>query len=60
MEEGIRYVYTGNIPGLKGESTFCHSCSTMLIERVGFRVGKNIITDGHCPECGALIDGVEM
>ena len=60
MEEGIRYVYTGNIPGLKGESTFCHSCSTMLIERVGFKVGKNIITDGHCPECGALIDGVEM
>lgn len=60
LEEGLRYVYTGNIPGLKGESTFCYSCNTMLIERVGFTVGKNLIANGRCTGCGALIDGVEM
>jgi len=60
LEEGLRYVYTGNIPGLKGESTFCYSCGAMLIERIGFTVGKNLIADGRCAGCGALIDGVEM
>ncbi|MEK7772747.1 MAG: AmmeMemoRadiSam system radical SAM enzyme, partial [Deltaproteobacteria bacterium] len=25
LEEGLRYVYTGNIPGLEGESTYCYN-----------------------------------
>lgn len=60
LEEGLRYVYTGNIPGEKGESTFCYNCKKMLIERVGFAVKKNIITDSRCPHCKTLIDGVDL
>ncbi len=60
LAEGLRYVYTGNIPGLKGESTFCYSCSKPLIERVGFTVMKNHVTDNRCPYCNAEIDGVEL
>ncbi len=60
LEEGLRYVYTGNIPGLKGESTYCYSCGALLIERVGFTVRKNLVAEGMCPRCSTLIDGVEL
>ncbi len=55
---GIRYVYTGNVPGEDGEATFCHSCGARLIHRWGFDLMGNRITEGRCPECGAEIDGV--
>ncbi len=60
LAEGLRYVYTGNIPGLAGESTYCYECGRVLIERVGFRVGKNVVVAGHCPDCHAEIDGIEL
>lgn len=61
LEEGLRYVYTGNVPGIPGESTFCYNCREKLIERYGFTVKKNVVTDeGKCPRCGSLIDGVEL
>ena len=60
LEEGLRYVYTGNVPGNKGESTYCWNCRAMLIERRGFMVKNNIVVDSKCPECGSTIDGVEL
>ncbi|HOL21748.1 MAG TPA: AmmeMemoRadiSam system radical SAM enzyme [bacterium] len=57
-EEGLRYVYTGNIPGDEGEHTYCYSCKKLLIHRYGFSVLENKIRDGKCPFCGAEIDGV--
>ncbi len=58
-EAGLKYVYTGNIPGDKGENTYCWSCGRLLIERYGFRILKSEITpEGRCPECGAVIDGL--
>ncbi len=56
--EGLRYVYTGNIPGDEGESTFCYNCKSLLISRFGFEVGRNSVTEGRCHECGVEIDGV--
>lgn len=60
LEEGLRYVYTGNIPGDAGESTYCYKCGTILIERIGFAVKKNSIRDSACPKCSAPIDGVAL
>lgn len=60
LEEGLRYVYTGNIPGLKGESTYCYDCKKLLIERRGFIVMKNLVAENRCPFCGSVIDGVEL
>jgi len=51
MDVGLQYVYTGNIPGDEGESTFCHHCGALLIERYGFTIQKNIIDDQQCPKC---------
>ena len=58
LEAGLRYVYTGNVPGDAGESTFCHGCGERVIERWGFRVGKLDIEKGRCTHCGVEIDGV--
>ncbi len=60
LEEGLKYVYTGNIPGREGESTFCYNCKRLLIERYGFTVKKNLIAGSRCPYCDFLIDGVGL
>ena len=60
LEEGLRYVYTGNIPGKAGESTYCYNCKKLLIERSGFTVKKNAIVESMCPHCGTAVDGVDL
>jgi pyruvate formate lyase activating enzyme len=58
LEAGLRYVYTGNIPGQGGENTYCYGCGELLIERVGYTIKGFILQDGKCPKCQAAIDGV--
>jgi pyruvate formate lyase activating enzyme len=60
IEEGLHYVYEGNVPGEGGESTYCYSCGALLIERYGFGLLENRIDKGKCPECGTSIGGVGM
>jgi pyruvate formate lyase activating enzyme len=58
---GLRYVYSGNRPGQveTTENTYCHQCQTLLIERVGFTVTRNLLgTSGKCPQCSTAIPGV--
>jgi len=57
LAAGLRYVYTGNLPGGSGENTFCPVCNQLLIERRGFLVQQNRLVAGVCPDCGAAIDG---
>jgi pyruvate formate lyase activating enzyme len=56
---GLKFVYAGNLPGRVGryENTYCPDCKAMLIERYGFRILKNRIRDGACPDCHAKIPG---
>ncbi len=56
---GLKYVYTGNIPGDEGENTYCPACGELLINRYGFDILSNRIVDGKCPKCGEKIDIVE-
>lgn len=60
--EGLRYVYAGNLPGRVGpfESTACPSCRTILVERVGYTILRDLLTPsrGTCPRCSARIAGV--
>ncbi len=60
LAAGLRFVYAGNLPGMTGqhENTWCPSCRTLLIERTGFRVKKNVLVDGSCPQCHTPIPGV--
>ncbi len=57
---GLRYVYVGNVPGEKGEDTFCYHCGETLIDRWGFSIRKNLIKNGLCSYCGTQIDGVGL
>jgi pyruvate formate lyase activating enzyme len=58
INAGLKYVYTGNVPGEASEKTFCYSCGKVLIDRWGFSINSYSIEDGRCPDCGAVIDGV--
>ena len=58
LEAGLKYVYTGNVPGNSGENTYCYSCGEMVIERWGFQVSALRIKDGQCAVCGGEVDGV--
>jgi len=58
LKAGLRYVYTGNIPGLEGENTCCPSCGEAVIRRSGFSITHNGLEQGHCPLCHCRCDGV--
>jgi len=60
LEEGLRYVYEGNVPGEAGRDTVCPTCGSTLIRRSAFGVLADRIQDGRCPDCGTLIAGVGM
>ena len=58
-QEGLRYVYAGNLPGGTGEweNTRCPGCRLTLIKRFGFRVLENRLASGACPRCATPIPG---
>ena len=58
LEEGLHYVYEGNIPGEGGENTSCPGCGAELIARYGFSIRQNNLADGRCQTCGQQIAGV--
>jgi pyruvate formate lyase activating enzyme len=61
-EAGLKYVYSGNLPGRTGswEDTRCPGCGTTLIRRRGFMVIEDRLsgTGGVCPQCGTKIPGI--
>ncbi len=50
-EEGLLFVYTGNVPGDEGEHTFCPKCGACVIRRLGFRVLSQDLDKGRCAKC---------
>ena len=60
LEAGLRYVYTGNVPGDVGEDTFCHHCGQLLVDRMGFQILKYQIKEKKCPQCASPVDGVDL
>ena len=60
QDAGLRYVYTGNVPGEAREKTFCYACGKVLIDRWGFNVSDYAIILGKCKFCGVEIDGVGL
>jgi len=59
-DEGLRYVYAGNLPGAVGdlEDTRCASCSEPLVTRYGYHIRDYRLTaDGRCPKCATAVPG---
>ncbi len=58
-EEGLKYVYVGNVYGSADESTYCPRCRHLVIKRSGYRAQDlNITKNGNCGTCGLKIPGV--
>ena len=58
LDEGLHYVYIGNILSAQGQNTYCPSCKGLLIERSGYTIMQNRISRGYCPDCSRKIYGV--
>jgi len=57
-EAGLKYVYTGNVPGLPSENTFCPKCGATCIDRTNYIIHRHD-KSGKCPKCGADLDIIE-
>ncbi len=55
---GLQYVYIGNVPGHKHNSTYCPECDKRLIHRSHFSVFANNIEQAKCSKCGYDIHGI--
>jgi len=57
-DEGLKYVYIGNVPGNETADTKCPSCGSIVVKRQGYRVLLNNISAGKCIGCGKKVDGI--
>jgi pyruvate formate lyase activating enzyme len=58
MANGLRYVYTGNVHDPAGQSTYCHACGAVLVERSWYDLGAWGLDEGRCAVCGEACAGV--
>jgi len=58
MQEGLRFVYIGNIAGHEAENTYCPGDNKVVIRRSGYKILENNIINGKCKFCGTDIPGV--
>lgn len=55
---GIKYVYTGNVNDIEGQSTYCPACKSLVIERNWYDLGYwGLDEKGCCKKCGYKIAG---
>lgn len=58
LDNGLKYVYIGNISTEDGETTFCPSCKKPMIKRIGYTILVNNVVKGMCPDCNTKIEGI--
>ena len=56
--EGLKYIYIGNVPGTESTDTKCPWCGNVVVRRQGYRLVYNNLTGGNCPSCNKKVDGV--
>lgn len=57
LEEGLRFVYLGNVPGHPAENTYCPECGNILIRRSGIGLPETALVNGACPMCRYEVSG---
>lgn len=58
LAAGLNHVYVGNIRSSGGEDTGCPGCGKALVQRSGFTINRNLLTNGCCPFCSEPVAGV--
>jgi pyruvate formate lyase activating enzyme len=51
-QAGLKFVYTGNVPGHDGDNTYCYSCGRMVVERSGYAIRMTGLHGSKCKYCG--------
>jgi pyruvate formate lyase activating enzyme len=57
IDEGLRYVYLGNVPGHPAENTRCPGCGELLIERRNYQILRYNLKGNECAFCNGKIAG---
>ena len=58
QEEGLHYVYTGNIEDPDGQTTYCPNCKSPVIRRDRYTIDSyDLAAEGRCRVCGTQIPG---
>jgi pyruvate formate lyase activating enzyme len=55
---GLKYVYTGNVPGLPSEDTFCPKCGVLAINRTGYIISR-YDKNGKCAKCNVDLNIID-
>ncbi|MBM4433037.1 MAG: AmmeMemoRadiSam system radical SAM enzyme [Chloroflexi bacterium] len=53
---GLKFVYIGNVPGNKSESTFCYACGKLVVQRVGYQTKVVGLEGSKCKFCSAELN----
>jgi len=56
QKTGLKFIYAGNIPGHKSESTACYSCGKTVVERYGYNSIIVGLEGTKCRFCGAELN----
>jgi len=58
IQEGLHYVYTGNVHHAAGDTTCCPNCQAPLIERDWYQINHyRLSPQGRCPNCQTAVAG---
>ena len=53
---GLKFIYAGNVPGHRSESTTCYSCGKPIVQRFGYQTNVVGLEDSRCKFCGAELN----
>ncbi|MFH1032365.1 MAG: AmmeMemoRadiSam system radical SAM enzyme [Chloroflexota bacterium] len=53
---GLKFIYTGNVPGHRNENTICYSCGKLIVERIGYQTNVTGLAGTKCRFCGAELN----
>jgi pyruvate formate lyase activating enzyme len=53
---GLKFIYAGNVPGHKSESTVCYNCGKVVVNRVGYDTEIDGLNGSKCKFCGAELN----
>jgi pyruvate formate lyase activating enzyme len=56
QKAGLKFIYAGNVPGHRSESTVCYSCGELIVERYGYRTRVVGLDGSKCRYCGAELN----
>lgn len=58
IQQGLKFVYTGNLPDHEGNTTYCNHCGKAVIHRQGYVLtGWKLDDAGCCMHCGGKVPG---